>query len=147
ISIVCFLLLTMLDFASLVRSQSGPGSDAKSAQGNNEQTMQALLNEVRQLRLAIQRSNLNVYHAQVIIERIRSQQQSVDRLADRLRDTRNQLAGIKMPQAEIQAELKRIEGRMNLEQDAKERQALEEQQETLKARLGMFAQEENRLRD
>src|SRR5262245_66151070 len=86
ISVICLLFLTTFGFASFGKSQTTTNSPAKAEQGENERTMQALLNEVRQLRLAIQRSNLSSYHAQVIIERMRSQQQSVDRLTDRLRD-------------------------------------------------------------
>jgi chromosome segregation ATPase len=146
ISIICLLFLTVLVFASFGRSQTAT-SNAKVAQGDNEQTMQALLNEVRQLRLAIQKSNLSAYHAQVLIERMRSQRQSMDRLTDRLRETRNQIAGLKMPLADFLAELKKIEGRLSQEHDAEKRQDLEEQQETFKTRLGTLAQEEARLRE
>jgi chromosome segregation ATPase len=147
ISIVCLFFMTILGFASYVKPQTGAGGPARAAQAENDLTMQALLNEVRQLRLAIQRSNLSAYKSQVTIERIRSQQQSVDRLADRLRETRNQLAGIKMPQADFQSELKRIESRLNQEADAERRKNLEEEQERLKTRLAMLAQEEARIRE
>jgi chromosome segregation ATPase len=147
ISIICLLFLTVAVFASFGRSQTETNNKAKAAQGDNEQTMQALLNEVRQLRLAIQKSNLSAYHAQVLIERMRSQRQSMDRLTDRLRETRNQIAGLKMPLADFLAELKKIEGRLSQEHDAEKRQDLEEQQETFKTRLGTLAQEEARLRE
>jgi len=147
ISVICLLFLTTLGFASFGRSQTTTDSPANAAQGENEQTIQALLNEVRQLRLAIQRSNLSAYHAQVIIERMRSQQQSVDRLADRLRGIRDQLDHGKMAQSEFQDLLKKIEGRLNLERDPDKRDDLEEQQETFKTRLGSLAQQETRLRE
>jgi chromosome segregation ATPase len=147
ISVICLLFLTTLGFASFGRSQTTTDRPANAAQGENEQTIQALLNEVRQLRLAIQRSNLSAYHAQVIIERMRSQQQSVDRLADRLRGIRDQLDHGKMAQSEFQDLLKKIEGRLNLERDPDKRDDLEEQQETFKTRLGSLAQQETRLRE
>jgi transcriptional regulator with AAA-type ATPase domain len=147
ISIVCLFLLMISGFASFVSSQTGAGNPAKAPQAENDLTMQALLNEVRQLRLAIQRSNLSAYKSQVTIERIRSQQQSVDRLADRLRDVRNQLAGVRMALTDFQSELKRIEGRLNQEVDVEKRRVLEEEQERFKSRLAMHAQEEGRMRD
>jgi len=147
ISVICLLFLTTLGFASFGRPQTTTDSPANAAQGENEQTIQALLNEVRQLRLAIQRSNLSAYHAHVIIERMRSQQQSVDRLADRLRGIRDQLDHGKMAQSEFQDLLKKIEGRLNLERDPDKRDDLEEQQETFKTRLGSLAQQETRLRE
>ena len=145
ISIIGLLFLTVVVFASFGRSQTAT-SNVKVAQGESEQTMQALLNEVRQLRLAIQRSNLSAYHAQLTIERMRSQRQHVDRLAERLREIRDRIANGKIPQAEFQHELKKIEGRLSRDNrgpDAPE----EEQQEIFKTRLGLMAQEEARLRE
>jgi len=147
ISIICLLFLTVVVFASFGRSQTEANKNAKTAQGDNEQTMQALLNEVRQLRLAIQRSNLSAYHAQLIIERMRSQRQHVDRLAERLRDTRDRIANGKIPQAEFQHELKKIERLLSQEGDAERRQDLEERQDIFKTRLAALAKEETRLQE
>ncbi len=143
ISAVCLLVLTTLVFTSLGRSQTATNSPTKAEQGGNEQTMQALLNEVRQLRLAIQRSNLSAYRAQVIIERLRSQQQSVDRLADRLRGARDRIAHVKMGQTELQDELKKMEDRPNEGPES----GMRERQDSYKTRLGYLAQEETRLRE
>jgi hypothetical protein len=108
--------------------------------------MQALLNEVRQLRLAIQRSTLGAHHAQAIIERMRAQQLQVDRLTERLRETRDRIANVKMGQIDLQGELKRSEGRLrrnNIQSDPVE----DEAQEIFKTRLGFLAQEEARMRE
>ena len=147
ISIICLLFLTVVVFASFGRSQTEANKNAKTAQGDNEQTMQALLNEVRQLRFAIQRSNLSAYHAQLIIERMRSQRQHVDRLAESLRDTRDRIANGKIPQAEFQHELKKIERLLSQEGDAERRQDLEERQDIFKTRLAALAKEETRLQE
>jgi chromosome segregation ATPase len=145
ISVICFLILTISIFGSFGSSQTTVNSPAKAAQG--EQTMQALLNEVRQLRIAIQQSNLSVYRAQVIVERSRSQQQRVDRLADRLRETRDRMANWKMGQADLQFELKMIEERINRTTDAAERSHQEDNQERIKTRLAALAQENTRLQE
>jgi predicted nucleic acid-binding Zn-ribbon protein len=71
---------------------------------------------------------------------MRSQQQSVDRLADRLRGIRDRIAHVEMGQTEVQDELKRIEGRPNTERDPG-------MVDSYKTRLGYLAQEETRLRD
>jgi len=146
ISIICLLFLTVVFFASFGRSQTAT-NNAKAAQSDNEQTMQALLNEVRQLRLAIQKSNLSAYHAQLIIERMRSQRQHVDRLAERLRDTRDRIANGKIPQAEFQHELKKIERLLSQDGPAERRQDLEEQRDIFKTRLVALAKEETRLQE
>jgi chromosome segregation ATPase len=147
ISIICLLFMTTLVFTSFGSPQTATNNNAKTAQGENEPTMQALLNEVRQLRLAIQRANLSAYHAQLIIERMRSQRQHADRLSERLRDTRERIANGKIPQVELQQELKGIEGRLSQERDAERRQDLEEHQDMLKTRLAALAKEETRLQE
>jgi chromosome segregation ATPase len=146
ISIICLLFMTTLVFTSFGGPQTATNNNAKTAQGENEPTMQALLNEVRQLRLAIQRANLSAYHAQLIIERMRSQRQQVDRLTERLRDTRDRIANMKMAQIDLQGELKRIEGRLsrnNRQSDPVE----DENQEIVKTRLGALVKEEARLQE
>jgi hypothetical protein len=150
ISIICLLFLTTLVFTSLGGPQTTT-NNAKDAQGDNEKSMQALVNEVRQLRLAIQRSNLSAYHSQVVIERMRSQQQTVDRLAERLRWAREEASRFKMymplQQAEIQNRLKEIEANLSETLDANTRRAKEGELEITKQRLGMMGQEETRLRE
>ena len=150
ISIICLLFLTVAVFASFGRSQTET-NNAKTAQGDDEQTMRALVNEVRQLRLAIQRSNSSAYHSQVVIERMRSQQQAVDRVADRLRWARDEASRFKMymplQQAEIQNRLKEIEANLSENLDANTRRAREGELEIAKQRLGLMAQEETRLRE
>jgi chromosome segregation ATPase len=146
ISIICLLFMTTLVFTSFGGPQTATNNNAKTAQGENEPTMQALLNEVRQLRLAIQRANLSAYHAQLIIERMRSQRQQVDRLTERLRDTRDRIANMKMAQIDLQGELKRIEGRLsrnNRQSDPVE----DENQEIVKTRLAALVKEETRLQE
>jgi hypothetical protein len=151
ISIICLLFLTVVVFASFGSPQTATNNNAKVAQVENEQTMQALVNEVRQLRLAIQRSNLSAYHSQVVIERMRSQQQSVDRLTERLRGIRDEAFELKMymplQQTENQNRLKEIEASLNDPLDAKTRRAREGELEITKQRLGLLAQQETRLQE
>ena len=146
ISVICLLFLAPLGFTSFGSSQTTPNIPAQTAQGENAQTMQALLNEVRQLRFAIQRSTLSAHHAQAIIERMRSQQQQVDRLTERLRQTRDRIADVKLGQIDLQAELKRSEGRLS--RDNRQADPVEEEnQEIVKTKLGFLAQEEARMRE
>jgi chromosome segregation ATPase len=145
ISAIWILFLATSIFGSSGNPQTTANNPVKAAQGENTQTMQVLLNEVRQLRIAIQQSNLSVYRAQVILERSRSQQQRVDRLAERLRETRDRMANWKMGQSEMQDELKMLEGRINRATEVAERTNLEEHQERLKTRLASMAQENTRL--
>src|SRR6185436_1483910 len=91
----------------------------------SEQTLQVLLGEVHQLRLAMQRANLNTYHAQITIERMKLQQQRVDRLTAQLDQVRNQLAETRKPLSWIPATIKNDEMRLTQEPDAARRADLE----------------------
>ena len=141
VSVICFIFLTTSIFSSIANPQTAANSSTKAAQGESEQTMQALLNEVRQLRLAIQQSNLSIYRTQVIVERMRMQQQHVDRL----RETRERIANWKRGEGEWQAEIKMFERRINRATDPNERSNLEEQQERTKSRVAAYALENTRM--
>jgi predicted nuclease with TOPRIM domain len=147
ISVICLLLLTTLGLTSPGNAQTAASNPTQTVQSENAQMMQALLGEVQQLRLAIQRSNLNIYHAQIAIERMRLQQQRVDRQTEQLRGVRDHVAQIKMGQAEVQEELKRIERRLSEEADVVRRRDLEGPYESMKTRLAQMVQEEMRLRE
>ena len=90
IFIISLLTLVVLGL-SLLTVAKAYSSSAQPVQ--SEQTMQALLGEVRQLRLVLQRGNLNTHHAQITVERMKLQQQRVDRLHTQLGEVGNQLAG------------------------------------------------------
>jgi chromosome segregation ATPase len=145
LTVICILFLTTSLFSSIANPQTAANSSANA--GQSEQSTQALLNEVRQLRLAIQQLSLSGYRSQVIVERLRSQQQRVDRLSDRLRETRDRIAGLKREQYFLQDELKRIENRLNRATEFAERTTLEEQQERLKSRLDDQARESTRMQE
>jgi hypothetical protein len=146
ISVVFLLFLALFAFTSFGSSQTTSNRAMQTTQTDNARTMQALLDEVRQLRLAIQRSTLSAHNAQVIIEQTRSQQQQIDSLTERLRQTRDRIADVKLGQIDLQADLKRSEGRLrrnNMQSEPVE----DEAQEIIKTRLGFLAQEEARMRE
>ena len=93
---------------------------------DNGQPMQALVNEVRQLRLAIERSNLSAYQAQVTLERIRWQQPRVDRLNEKLEKVRAEIAELRSRQASASEDLKYIENELGKETDQRKRRELEQ---------------------
>jgi len=151
ISVIFLLLLTTFVFASFGSPQATNSNRAKAADGDDTQTVRVLLTEVHQLRLAIQQSQLSGYHTQVVIERMRSQQQTVERLNERLRNTREEILRWKMyfplQQTEIQNQLKVLENSLRESADANSRQRYEGEIEITKQRLGLLTQEESLLRE
>ena len=120
----------------------------QSQPGANGQPMQDLVNEVRQLRLAIERSNLSAYRAQVTLERIRWQQPRVDRLKEKLEEVRAEIAELRSRQASAPEDLKYIENELRKETDPGKRRELEQAQLMLKRQpedLVQFEQKESQL--
>jgi hypothetical protein len=73
----------------------GQSAGTSAPRSNQDRMMQELLNEVRQLRVAVQRMTLNAHRGQVLVERLRVQQQQVSRLTQQLNDTRMEMADAK----------------------------------------------------
>jgi len=98
--------------------------------------LRSLLDEVRQLRIAIERSNLGAYRVQIAIERMRLQQGRVDSVARDLENVRLQLSNTKLSRAQTEARLKDLEDQMN-----------DETETTRKAQLGRQYKEAKRNMD
>jgi len=126
------ILLSILGAASFSTLRAFPASTSQTSQGDSGQITQALLSEVHQLRLAIQRSNLNTYHAQVTLERLRLQQQQVDRLNDKLAGARALIARVQIDKSRLQGDLPRVEAQLSQESDPGRRREIENQQQAIK---------------
>jgi hypothetical protein len=126
------ILVTILGAASFSTLRAFPVSTSQISQGDSGQITQALLSEVHQLRLAIQRSNLNTYHAQVTLERLRLQQQQVDRLNDKLGGARALIARLQIDKSRLQGDLPRLEAQLSQESDPGRRREMENQQLAIK---------------
>jgi len=79
--IVC-TVAGLITICILGSQQSYAQSDAaaKRARLTQDQIMKELLNEVQQLRLELRRMSINIYRAQMVVERLRVQQEQVLRL-------------------------------------------------------------------
>lgn len=129
------ILIIMIGALSFGAAGAFPDPANQSSQGDSGGTMQSLLNEVRQLRFAIQRSNLNTYHAQVTLERLRLQQQQVDRLSDKLGGVRELIAKLQMDKPRMSGVLQRLETQISQESDPGKRRDLESEQQAMKLEL------------
>lgn len=98
-SVIIFgLALLVLACASESRAQSTTNTTSK-----QEAVSDALVNEVRQLRLTLQQISVNTYRGQVMVERLRLQQEQVNRLSQELNSTRSQIEGIRSEQITVKA--------------------------------------------
>ena len=98
---VGFLLLTTgQTVAQSVKPEDRPAS---------EQSLKDLVNEVRQLRAMLQRVNQTVYKTNVVLERLKFQQEQVARLSRELDDVRENLADMRMQSTKMKELLSRVE--------------------------------------
>jgi chromosome segregation ATPase len=121
-----------------------------SAQSNKQpgdaQTLQALLGEVRQLRLALQKSNLIAYRSQITIERMRSARERVDLLTGKLEQVRNEIAEMDLQFPQAAERIKQVES-VSDELGAEQRKAMEWQITELKSQLDNSKKRQSQLRD
>jgi hypothetical protein len=76
---------------------------------NQDKVMQELLSEVRQLRLAIQRTSVNAYRGQVMLERLKLQQGQVNRMAQELEAVRNHINDLRSARVVLKQKLDGME--------------------------------------
>ena len=126
--------------------------DLASAQSNKQsgdaQTLQALLAEVRQLRLTLQKSNLIAYRSQITVERMRSARVRVDLLIGKLEQIRNEIAEMDLQFPQAADRIKQMEALAGEESLAADRRKQVEWEITdLKSQLDNSKKRQSQLRD
>ena len=96
LSLVCFLFLVV----SFVMPETALGQ-ANTSRATSEQSLEELVREVRQLRTTLQRINSAIYKGQVLLERLKLQQEQVVRITRELADARETLSEIKANQTRV----------------------------------------------
>jgi hypothetical protein len=140
---ILICLSTVFLLTGLASAQTSNLAD--SAQVDEGQTLRALLKEVRELRLALQRTNLNAVRSQLIFERMRLQTARVDSLARELDNTRAQLFTLRDFRTQGAERVKDYEEQIGQEGDATRRGQLERQKNSMKQNLSSQARREEQL--
>ncbi len=109
----CLLCLALLCFVLPVASYAQAQRSSQSAPADGERTLKALLEEVRLLRIALERMNLNAYRAQILVERLRAQQDRVDRLKRDLESVRSEINDMTLARPRIEEYVKDQESKVN----------------------------------
>jgi hypothetical protein len=97
-ALACFIATTSA-FGQTARPAEPPRDDER-------QVLRALLDEVRQLRLALQRANVVSHRLQVMLERIRLQQARVDSISRALEGVRSRLADLRAARPQMEEQVK-----------------------------------------
>lgn len=118
--------------APLISQESRTAETSRTVDGP---TIQALLAEVQQLRLALERFTLIGPRMQLTLQRAQWQEDRHSRLSRQLEDVRKQLGESSAQEAMGTTGLKELEGRIGQEQNPLLRKQMEEEYKAIKIRL------------
>jgi chromosome segregation ATPase len=97
------------------------------------QILQQLVTEVRQLRLALERTNSLSSRLQITLQRIQLQQNQVNRISGQLESLRNEIVRSDAEQGQASSNLTELEGRIEQEQNPNTQKTLQGEQQYMKA--------------
>lgn len=146
-SLGCLLALLALNLFSYSRSTATVPADTPPSSAEQEQPTQALLEEVRQLRLAIQRSNLGTFRAQVILERLRLQTERVNNLRELVERGQEEIANAKSNRPRMTDRLKDLEAQIEVEKDETRRAQFVAERTELRYALEQLSDQEQQQQD
>jgi chromosome segregation ATPase len=141
VTAVSFFFIAPLAVSGQVRKA------AEAPQNEDRQILQALLEEVRQLRLELRRANAVSQRLQVALARIRLQEARVESLTRSLQTARTRLVEVRETQSRVEDEIKEGEERISRETNADRQAMLEFQIKEMRNRLSISAREEEQARN
>jgi chromosome segregation ATPase len=142
---VVLILTFCYDSGRPIQAQTNQPVDP--AQSIYDKTLQQLLAEVRELRLAVQRATSSHTRVQMLIERLRLQQSTIDGVSRQMDMVRAQLADLRNAKPQIEQQIKETEELLERTTDPNGRLDMESNIKLTKARLARLAPEEERLRN
>ncbi len=116
------------------------------AQSDASPTLTALLQEVRQLRLAIERTATLAPRMQLLLQRVQLQDGKVSRLSRDLQDVRQTVSQVAADAARMREQLPSFEERARQEQNPMQRTEMESRLRAVKGSLEESAAREQQLR-
>ena len=140
-----FILLVLCASHGTTRGQSlatAPATDVRNSERSDEaKALRALLEEVRLLRVALERSQRDTLLLQATVEHLRLQKEMVNRLDQKLDNCRSELAAVEAALVRLPEYVSDLERRLNSAEDATTRTLLES--ELKAARLSLQEQKES----
>jgi len=108
--------------------------------------LQELVNEVRQLRLTLERSTVVNFRAQVLLQRLQLQNQRIAQASSRLEEIRGRVSHLLSDQASFAENVRTLQERIAKEQGGVFTKGLEDQLAETKSQLERIARTEAQLR-
>jgi len=138
-----FALMTLccLSEASVLHGQERRLAESE----DDKQVLKALLDEVRQLRLTLQRSNALNHRLQITVERLRLQQGRVDSITRSLENLRTRLSDLKNARPQMEEQVRDAEELTARATQQNRREEFEQQIKEMKGRLAALSRDEEQL--
>ena len=136
-------LLFLMTSAPSVLSQTPKSTDP--AVMDNTELLRELVVEVRQLRLTLQRANINAFRAQIAIERLKVQEARVERIKTLLDENQNDITGIGASRAQLLEQIKDVEAQIKTENDPNKKADQESAQKEFRRSLDQQSARETSL--
>lgn len=99
------------------------------------QMLEDLLGEVRQLRKVVQDNRLDAYRGLMVVERVRLQQEHIDRLTRQLDELRLDLSNMEMHMPEMEDRVKDFESQVENEKDSARKTQVESELKAFRSML------------
>lgn len=115
------------------------------AQSDSDQVMRALLEEMRALRLTLQKSAAYDLRANVLIERARLQGEIVRELQREV-DSRNMSRSMQVEEEPMDAMVEQLNARLRTETDSEQREQIENELRMMQRRREMYARHQEQMR-
>jgi hypothetical protein len=109
ITICTFFCLITLFILNSQQSYAQSEGSSRSSQVIQGQMLKELLDEVRQLRIDLMRMNGNAYRAQMMIERLRLQQEQVNRLTLELNKVNSEIGDLRSARPGLKEKIEGLE--------------------------------------
>jgi chromosome segregation ATPase len=107
-----FCLITLLILSPQQSYAQSEGS-SRSSQANQGQMLKELLDEIRQLRIDLGRMSGSAYRAQMMIERLRLQQEQVNRLTLELNKVNSEISDLRSTRPGLNEKIEELEKKVN----------------------------------
>jgi chromosome segregation ATPase len=117
------------------------------SQNETNQILKELVGEFRLLRHTLQKINISLHRSQVLVERIRAQNDQVSRTSRELDEARKQAANMQMNSNTFTERLKSLEAQILQESDEKRRAPLEAELKDFKYVLQHHKQQEQQVQE
>src|ERR1700682_606960 len=117
-----------------------------SAQSPDSASLQALVTEIHQLRLAVERASATTPKIQITLQRLQLQEERVTRISEQLADVRKQLAASSDRNPFPSTFMQSLNTKLEQEQDATKKKEIEEQLHQMTAMVEQQARMLQQLR-